>query len=105
MVSTSGYIVSKIEIFYINGEIFMKKLLVEIFVIGFFILGVFGGNTSLGKNQYYQQFDTFGQYDLVIISPEQFSLALQPLVNHKNTYNMHTFLKTTQEIYDECLEC
>jgi len=39
------------------------------------------------------------EYDLVIIAPEQFSSELQPLVDHKNSYNVKTFLKSTEEIY------
>ena len=41
------------------------------------------------------------EYDLVIIAPEQFSSELQPLVDHKNSYNVKAFLKTTEEIYAE----
>ncbi len=40
-------------------------------------------------------------YDLVIITPEIFREALQPLIDHKNDHNVRTFLKTTDEIYDE----
>jgi hypothetical protein len=41
------------------------------------------------------------QYDLVIIAPSEFSNALQPLVDHKNSMGMNTTLKTTEEIYAE----
>ena len=41
------------------------------------------------------------EYDMVIISPSKFSSDLQPLINHKNSYNIRTILKTTEEIYDE----
>jgi len=41
------------------------------------------------------------EYDLVIISPSKFSDYLQKLVDHKNNYNVSTFLKTTEEIYEE----
>ncbi len=40
-------------------------------------------------------------YDLVIISPSMFSAELERLVDHKNAYDMQTFLKTTEEIYAE----
>ena len=40
-------------------------------------------------------------YDLVIIAPEEFSSYLQPLIDHKNSYGVKTFLKTTEEIYNE----
>ena len=40
-------------------------------------------------------------YDLVIITPSEYTDELQPLVNHKNSYGMDTVVKTTQEIYGE----
>ena len=41
------------------------------------------------------------QYDLVIISPSEFSNELQPLINHKISMGVNTILKTTEEIYSE----
>lgn len=41
------------------------------------------------------------EYDLVIISPEMFSEDLQELIDHKNSYGIKTYLKTTEEIYNE----
>jgi len=41
------------------------------------------------------------EYDLVIISPSEFSDTLQPLINHKNSYGVNTTLKTTEEIFSE----
>ncbi len=38
-------------------------------------------------------------YDLVIIAPSEFSDALQPLVNHKESYGVATKLVTLDEIY------
>ena len=40
-------------------------------------------------------------YDMVIIAPELFERALQPLVDHKNDVGVKTFLKTTEEIYED----
>lgn len=39
------------------------------------------------------------EYDMVIIAPVKFSLALQKLVRHKNNYGIRTQLKTTESIY------
>ncbi|MBS3802856.1 MAG: peptidase C25, partial [Candidatus Thermoplasmatota archaeon] len=39
--------------------------------------------------------------DLVIISPSEFSEALQPLVTHKNNLDIKTTLKTVEDIYAE----
>lgn len=41
------------------------------------------------------------EFDLVIIAPEKFSNGLQDFIQHKNNNNVATFLKTTEEIYDE----
>lgn len=44
---------------------------------------------------------TTDEFDMVIISPESFSDNLQPLIDHKNSYNVKTYLKTLEEIYSE----
>jgi len=41
------------------------------------------------------------EYDLVIIAPKQFSRILNKLVDHKNKIGTKTFLKTTEDIYDQ----
>jgi hypothetical protein len=41
------------------------------------------------------------EYELVIIAPSAFSNDLQPLVDHKNSFDVSTLLKTTEEIYNE----
>jgi hypothetical protein len=38
-------------------------------------------------------------YSLVVIAPAEFSEILQPLVDHKNSYNVTTILVTLDEIY------
>ena len=43
-------------------------------------------------------------YDLLIITTQEFSDGLQPLVTHKNSHNVETILKTTEEIYSEYSE-
>jgi hypothetical protein len=43
------------------------------------------------------------EFDLVIITPEEFSADVQKLVDHKNAHNAPTFLKTTEDIYSEYL--
>jgi hypothetical protein len=39
------------------------------------------------------------EYDMVIIAPNEFSSALQPLIDHKNAHGVKTYLKTTEDIY------
>ena len=46
-------------------------------------------------------FPLVSEYNMVIIAPESFSTALQPLVEHKNNYGVTTLLKTTENIYAE----
>jgi hypothetical protein len=38
-------------------------------------------------------------YDMVIISPEKFVNVLQPFVNHKNSVDVNTTIKTTEDIF------
>jgi hypothetical protein len=40
-------------------------------------------------------------YDLVIITPKKFERSLKPLVSHKNRLGISTYIKTTDDIYDE----
>jgi len=39
------------------------------------------------------------EYDLVVITPSEFSASLQPLIDHKNGFGLMTTLMTTEEIY------
>ena len=41
------------------------------------------------------------EYDLVIISPSEFSNELQPLIEHKNSFGVNTLLVTTETIYSQ----
>ena len=40
-------------------------------------------------------------YDMVIIAPSEFSDELQPLIDHKNSHEVETTFKSTEEIYNE----
>ncbi len=44
---------------------------------------------------------TNSEYDLVIIAPTKFSKYLQKLEDHKNSKSVKTFIKKTEEIYNE----
>ena len=46
-------------------------------------------------------FPTSNTYDLVIITPPEFTSDLQNLVDHKNNIGVKTILKTTDEIYTQ----
>jgi len=43
---------------------------------------------------------TADEYDLVIISPSLFTEELQPLIDHKNSYNVKTTHMTLEDIYN-----
>jgi hypothetical protein len=47
----------------------------------------------------YSPFPRNDAYTLVIIAPKKFEQALQPLIDHKNTHGIATYLKTTEDIY------
>jgi len=53
----------------------------------------------------YKQPETFSVYpeiyDMVVITPSKFKQSLQPLIYHKNKFGLTTFLKTSEEIYNE----
>ena len=40
-------------------------------------------------------------FDMLIISPNEFSTSLQQLIDHKNAHNVKTFLQTTEHIYED----
>ena len=74
----------------------MKKIIGIVVVVGFMLLGTstFTGlnTTSLEREKptlsftsSLQQRDT---YHMVIITPSEFSLVLQPLIDHKNNHNI-----------------
>ena len=53
---------------------------------------------DLSDNNPFQAED---KYDMVIIAPRRFSIALNKLVKHKNSHSIETRLKTTEWIYRE----
>jgi hypothetical protein len=79
----------------------MKKI-IPIFLIGILILSGFGASAisekerkTISPSPYMEKFD------MVIIAPEKFSSSIQPLIDHKNSHGVQTFLKKTEEIYGE----
>jgi len=46
-------------------------------------------------------FPVNSEYDMVIIAPSKFTDDLQRLVDHKNSHDLITTIKTTEDIYDE----
>jgi len=46
-------------------------------------------------------FPTQSTYDMVIITTKKFERALKPLVDHKNSVGISTYIKTVQDIYNQ----
>jgi hypothetical protein len=74
----------------------MKKI-ISILIIGILVISGLGVNGLSLKNL--SRPSIIENYDMVIIAPDMFSDALQPLINHKNLLGIETFLKTTENIY------
>ena len=78
----------------------MKKIIMMIVTITFFISGVSNGSHTAFDNFSHQKSFIDG-YDFMIITPEKFTDALQPLVNHKNNLGINTSIITIKEIYNQ----
>jgi len=84
-----------------------KKIIAVLIFIIFFCLIIapsMDANISYNiVNRPYEKKDSGddSDVDLIIISPKKFSLALKPLVRHKNKYNVTTRLVTLKEIYSQ----
>ena len=77
----------------------MKKI-ISIFLLGIlFLSGFCAGSYNKKDTTETQKTMMSTDYDMVIIAPETFSASIQPLITHKNSHGINTFLKTTEEIY------
>ena len=76
------------------------KNIPPIVIIGILFLSGIGASTfSISKiNTISTSVDS---YDMVIIAPDQFSSSIQPLITHKNSHDVKTILKTTEDIYKQ----
>ncbi len=72
----------------------MKKILALIIVNCLIISGIGVAQTTEKKIE-------LESYDLLIIAPSVFTNELQPLINHKNNFGMHTTLAIVEDIYSE----
>jgi hypothetical protein len=75
----------------------MKKIFL-VFVIGMLIISGFSVSAINEIKQVTKEDD---EYDMVIISPNQFYIIAQKLINHKNNHDVPTTFKSTQSIYKE----
>lgn len=77
----------------------MRKIL-PLLAVGILVLsGLGAGALSESEPEKILPSTLADEYDMVIISPEKFSSAIQPLIDHKNSVGVQTFLKTTEDIY------
>jgi len=80
----------------------MKKVAISlVFVFIMLISGLEAFALNNQKSSFHQSL-ILDEFDMIIITPDIFSDAIQPLINHKNSIGIQTFLKTTEEIYNEC---
>ncbi len=75
----------------------MKKIL-PLVVVGILILSGLGVTALKDTKQILQ---TNEEFDMVIIAPITFNIPVQKLITHKNSHNIQTVFKSTQEIYRE----
>ncbi len=82
----------------VNNKLFSILNILFIFLI--LIANI--STTSSGYQQFLNKTkETQLKYDLLIITADVFSEYLQPLVNHKNNYNIKTIITTVEEIYSQ----
>ena len=79
----------------------MKKI-ISILLFGIlFLSGICAGSYNYKNTTEIKNKMMLTDYDMVIIAPEKFSASIQPLIDHKNSHGILTFLKTTENIYNE----
>lgn len=79
----------------------MKKILTLLAVVILILSGFGASAISEKERKTISPSPYMGEFDMVIIAPELFSESLQPLIDHKNSHGVQTFLKKTEEIYGE----
>ena len=79
----------------------MKKLMIFLVIWMLIFLTATGTTGSFQVSQNNFECVRNDTYDLVIITPSQFSVLLQSFIDYKNARGVNTFLKTTEAIYQE----
>jgi hypothetical protein len=75
----------------------MKPMMIYFLVGAVLFSGIGGSGLSLADNTLYAS--GVDEYAMVIIAPAQFSEELAPLIAHKNSHGVLTFLQTVEDIY------
>jgi Peptidase family C25 len=79
----------------------MKKILSILLIELLFLSGVSAGVSGTTDAREGQTVMIPSEFDMVVITPEQFIEELAPLVAHKNSHGVLTFIKTVEEIFGE----
>jgi hypothetical protein len=79
----------------------MKRKIISILIIVILALSVIEVGASFVQYSSLKKPVIFDEYDMVIIAPDKFSSAIQPLIDHKISFGIKTNLKTTEDIYSE----
>ncbi len=79
----------------------MKKIC-SLLISGIILLsGFISAASSFNIDEKTNFYSINENFDMVIISPDIYSSYLDPLIEHKNNRGLVTFLKTTEDIYDQ----
>jgi len=78
----------------------MRKI-IPILIIVILVFSGLGVSASYVQESSLKKSEISDEYDMVIIAPSQYSVVLQPLIDHKNSIDIKTIFKTTEEIYNE----
>ena len=77
----------------------MKKIMIYLTIGMLFLGGI--GVSAFSLNKISISSSNVAEYDMVIIAPNTFSTNIEPLINHKNSHGINTFLESTEAIYTE----
>jgi hypothetical protein len=82
---------------------YLYILITAILIISFAICQPINANTLIFLKNNSEQIDSTESsvYDLLIITPDEYSLLLKPLVNHKNNMDVKTRLVSVSEVYSQ----
>jgi len=78
----------------------MRETLTILLIVIIIISGFSASAISIHTPSLHQ-YSSFDEYDMVIISTPSYNDIIKPLIDHKNSRGVKTFLKTTYDIYNE----
>ena len=78
-----------------------KHVILSIFLVSLLMLNGFTITVLSQIKQSERLVNNDDAFDMVVIVPDRFVSSVQQLIDHKNNVGIETFLKTTEEIYNE----